>query len=92
MTGNAVEFHYYKPGAVVVKPTTITATASGRKITVTINNAIGKTSTISITGKAKVTLKPTVAKKVLTYTVTKGVKKVIVTANGKTLTKTFTIK
>lgn len=87
-TGSALELHYYKP----VPPTTLTITASGRKITVTINNAVGKTSTVSITGKAKVTLKPTVAKKVLTYAVTKGVKKVIVTANGKTLTKTFTIR
>ena len=83
-----IEMHYYKP----TPPTTITITAVGRKITVTINNAIGKTSTISITGKAKITLKPTVAKKVLTYTLTKGVKKIVVTANGKTLTKTFTLK
>ena len=91
-TTNATTYepHFYK--AVVIPPTTITAVASGRKITVTINNAIGKTSTVSITGKAKVTLKPTVAKKVLTYTVTKGTKKVVITANGKTLTKTFIIK
>jgi len=84
------EPHFYK--AVVIPPTTITAVAVGRKITVTINNAIGKTSTVSITGKAKVYLKPTIAKKVLTYTVTKGTKKVVITANGKTLTKTFIIK
>lgn len=87
-TGSALELHYFKP----VPPTSITITASGRKITVTINNAVGKTSTVSITGKSKVTLKPTIAKKVLTYAVTKGVKKVTVTANGKTLTKTFTIR
>ncbi|MEY3406619.1 MAG: hypothetical protein RLZZ556_691 [Actinomycetota bacterium] len=87
-TGSHLDLHYYKP----VPPTSITITASGRKITVTINNAVGKTSTVSITGKAKATLKPTVAKKVLTYSVTKGVKKVTVTANGKTLTKTFTIR
>ncbi|MFN5558937.1 MAG: hypothetical protein ACK472_05620 [Rhodoluna sp.] len=86
--GSALELHYYKP----VPPTSITITASGRKITVVINNAIGKTSTVSITGKAKVTLKPTSSKKVLTYSVTKGVKKITVTANGKTVTKTFTIK
>jgi len=85
-----LEVHYYKAAPVPV--TSITATASGRKITVTINNAIGKTSTVSITGKAKVTLKPTVAKKVLTYTVTKGTKVVVITANGKTLRKTFVIK
>ena len=87
-TVNTYELHYYKP----VPPTTITITAVGRKITVTINNAIGKTSTVSMTGKSKVTLKPTVAKKILTYTVTKGLKTVTVTANGKTLTKKFTIK
>jgi hypothetical protein len=85
---DALEVHYFKP----LPPTSITAVASGRKITVTINNAIGRTSTVSITGKVKVTLKPTVAKKVLTYTVTKGTKKVVITANGKTLTKTFIIK
>lgn len=84
------EPHFFKD--VPVPVTSITAVASGRKITVTINNAIGKTSTVAITGKAKVTLKPTVAKKVLTYTVTKGTKKVVITANGKTLTKTFIIK
>jgi len=86
--GSALELHYYKP----VPPTSITITASGRKITVVINNAIGKTSTVSITGKAKAYVKPTSSKKVLTYTVTKGVKKITVTANGKTVTKTFTIK
>jgi hypothetical protein len=84
------EPHFYK--VVVIPPTTITAVAVGRKITVTINNAIGKTSTVSITGKAKVYLKPTIAKKILTYTVTKGTKKVVITANGKTLTKTFIIR
>jgi hypothetical protein len=91
---NAITYepHFYKAVVVPVPVTSITVAASGRKITVTINNAIGKTSTVSITGKAKVTLKPTVAKKVLTYTVTKGTKKVVITANGKTLTKTFIIK
>lgn len=87
-TGSALELHYFKP----VPPTSITIAASGRKITVTINNAVGKTSTVSITGRAKATLKPTVAKKVLTYAVAKGVRKVTVTANGKTVTKTFTIR
>lgn len=87
-TGSTLELHYFKPAP----PTSMTITASGRKITVVINNAVGKTSTVSITGKSKVTLKPTTAKKVLVYTVTKGVKKIVVTANGKTLTKTFTIK
>jgi hypothetical protein len=93
-TTNAITYepHFYKAVVVPVPVTSITVAASGRKITVTINNAIGKTSTVSITGKAKVTLKPTVAKKVLTYTVTKGTKKVVITANGKTLTKTFIIK
>ena len=93
-TTNAITYepHFYKAVVVPVPVTSITVAASGRKITVTINNAIGKTSTVSITGKAKVTLKPTVAKKVLTYTVTKGTKKVVITANGKTLTKTFKIK
>ena len=89
-TAKTAEVHYFKAAPVLV--TSITAVASGRKITVTINNAIGKTSTISITGKAKVTLKPTVAKQVLSFTVTKGTKKVVVTANGKSLTKTFVIK
>lgn len=87
-TGTPLELHYYKP----VPPTTIAITASGRKITVTINNAIGKTSTVSITGRAKATVKPTKAAQTYSYTVTKGVKKVVVTANGKSLTKTFTIK
>jgi hypothetical protein len=87
-TANTYEIHYYKP----VPPTTITITAAGRKITVTINNAIGKTSTVAITGKAKVTLKPTIAKKVLTYTLTAGAKTITVTANGKTLTKKFTLR
>ncbi|NBW73137.1 MAG: hypothetical protein EBR26_01820 [Microbacteriaceae bacterium] len=87
-TGSSLELHFFKPAP----PTSITVAASGRKITVTINNAVGKTSTVSITGKSKVTLKPSKAKQVLTYAVTRGVKKVTVTANGKTVTKTFTIK
>ena len=89
-TTKTVEVHYYKPAPIPV--TSITATASGRLIKVTIKNAIGKTSTVSITGRSKVTLKPTVATKVLTYAVTKGTKLVVVTANGKTLRKTFIIK
>jgi hypothetical protein len=93
-TTNATTYepHFYKAVVVPVPVTSITAVASGRKITVTINNAIGKTSTISITGKPKVTLKPTVAKKVLTYTVKKGKITVKVVSNGKTVTKVFTIK
>jgi hypothetical protein len=85
-----LEEHFYK--AVPPAVTSITAVAVGKKITVTIKNAVGKSSTITITGKAKVTLKPTSATQVLNYTVTKGVKKVVVVSNGKTLTKTFTIK
>jgi len=88
--GNAVEFHYYKPAPVL--PTSITATAAGRKITVTINNAIAKKSTVTITGLKAVSVTPTVAKKVLTYTVKKGKITVKVVSNGKTLTKVFTIK
>jgi hypothetical protein len=86
--GNAVEFHYYKP----IPPTSITATAAGRKITVVINNAIAKKSTVTITGLKAVSVTPTVAKKVLTYTVKKGKITVKVVSNGKTLTKVFTIK
>jgi translation initiation factor RLI1 len=85
-----LEVHYYKPAPIPV--TSITATATGRIIKITINNAIGKTSTITITGRSKVTLKPTVAKKILSYAVTKGTKVVVITANGKTLRKTFVIK
>ncbi|MBJ7281456.1 MAG: hypothetical protein JHD31_06305, partial [Rhodoluna sp.] len=84
------EVHYYK--AAPVLPTSITATATGRTLKVTIKNAIGKTSTITITGKSKVTLKPTVATKVLSYAVKKGKITVKVVSNGKTLTKVFTIK
>ena len=86
--GNALEIHYYKP----VPPTTLAIAAVARKITVTINNAIGKTSTISITGKSKVTVRPTKAVQTYSYLVTKGVKTVTVVSNGKTLTKKFTIK
>ncbi|MEI8231518.1 MAG: hypothetical protein WCG32_03000 [Actinomycetes bacterium] len=85
-----VEVHYFKTAPIL--PTTITAVSKGRTITVTIKNAIGKTSTISITGKAKVTVKPTTASKVLTYTVKKGKITVKVVSNGKTLTQVFTIK
>jgi len=85
-----LEEHFYKAAPPAV--TSITAVAVGKKITVTIKNAVGKSSTITITGKAKVTLTPTSATQVLNYTVTKGVKKVVVVSNGKTLTKTFTIK
>jgi|GEM_PF-1232339 len=84
------EAHYFKPAPVL--PTSITATASGRTIKVTIKNAIGKTSTITITGRSKVTVKPTIATKVLSYTVKKGKITVKVVSNGKTLTKVFTIK
>jgi hypothetical protein len=84
------EAHYFKPAPVL--PTSITATASGRTIKVTIKNAVGKTSTITITGRAKVTVKPTAATKVLSYTVKKGKITVKVVSNGKTLNKVFTIK
>lgn len=87
-TANTYHYHFYKP----VPPTSITITATGRKITVVINNAIGKTSTVSITGKAKATVKPTKAAQTYSYTVTAGAKTVTVIANGKTLTKKFTIK
>lgn len=86
----AVEVHFYKVAPPAV--TSITAVAVGKKITVTIKNAIGKKSTITITGKAKVTVTPTSATQVFNYTVTKGVKKVVVVSNGKSLTKTFVIK
>jgi hypothetical protein len=85
-----LEVHFFKAAPPAV--TSITAVAVGKKITVTIKNAVGKKSTITITGKAKVTLTPTSATQVLNYTVTKGVKKVVVVSNGKTLTKTFVIK
>ena len=86
--GNAVEFHYYKPAL----PITVSAAASGKKISVTIKNAIGKRFTVSITGLKKVTVKPTKATQVYTYTVTKGSKTVTVSADGRTLTKKFNIK
>jgi len=86
--GNAVEFHYYKPAL----PITVSAAASGRKISVTIKNAIGKRFTVTVTGLKKVTVKPTKATQVYTYTVTKGSKTVTVSADGRTLTKKFLIK
>ena len=86
--GNAVEFHYYKPAL----PITVSASASGKKISVTIKNAIGKRFTVTVTGLKKVTVKPTKATQVYTYTVTKGSKTVTVSADGKTLTKKFLIK
>jgi len=86
--GSAVEFHYYKPAL----PITVSAAASGRKISVTIKNAIGKRFTVTITGLKKVYVKPTKATQVYTYTVTKGSKTVSVSADGKTLTKKFSIK
>ena len=86
--GSAVEFHYYKPAL----PITVSAAASGRKISVTIKNAIGKRFTVTVTGLKKVTVKPTKATQVYTYTVTKGSKTVTVSADGKTLTKKFNIK
>jgi hypothetical protein len=88
--GTEVEFHYYKP--VVILPITVSAAASGKKISVTIKNAIGKKFTVTITGLKKVTVKPTKAIQVYTYTVTKGSKTVSVSADGKTLTKKFSIK
>jgi hypothetical protein len=87
-TGSPVEFHYYKP----IPPTTIAATASGRKITVTLSYAKSKRSTISITGLKSVAVTPTVDKKAYSYTVKKGKITVKVTSNGKTLTKVFTVK
>jgi len=86
--GSAVEFHYYKPAL----PITVSAAASGRKISVTIKNAIGKRFTVTVTGLKKVTVKPTKATQVYTYTVTKGSKTVTVSADGRTLTKKFLIK
>ena len=91
-TTNAITYepHFYKP--VVVLPITVSATASGRKISVTIKNAIGKNFTVTITGLKKVTVKPTKATQVYTYKVTKGSKTVTVSADGRTLTKKFSIK
>jgi hypothetical protein len=88
-TGNAFELHYYKVTPLV---TSITATASGKKISVVIKNAIGKTSTVTITGLKKATVKPTKATQTYVYTVTKGAKTVVVSSNGIKLTKRFTIK
>jgi hypothetical protein len=87
-TGSPVEFHYYKP----IPPTSIAATVSGRKITVTLSYAKGKRSTISITGLRSVAVTPTVDKKTYSYTVKKGKITVKVVSNGKTLTKVFTVK
>jgi len=87
-TGTQLEFHYYKAAA----PITVSATASGKKISVTIKNAVGKTFAVSITGLKKVNVKPTKAAQTFTYTVTKGSKTVTVSADGKTLTKKFNIK
>ena len=87
-TGSPVEFHYYKP----IPPTSIAATAAGRKITVTLSYAKGKRSLVTITGLKPVAVTPTVDKKAYTYTVKKGKITVKVTSNGKTLTKVFTVK
>jgi hypothetical protein len=89
-TASTLEVHYYKP--VVILPITVSAAASGKKISVTIKNAIGKKFTVSITGLKKVYVKPTKATQVYTYTVTKGSKTVSVSADGRTLTKKFSIK
>jgi hypothetical protein len=86
--GNAVEFHYYKPSL----PITVSATAAGKKISVTIKNAIGKSFQVTVTGLKKVTVKPTKATQVYTYIVKKGSKTVTVSADGRTLTKKFLIK
>jgi hypothetical protein len=85
---NPVEFHYFKP----IPPTSIAVTAQGRKITVTLSNAVKKRSTINITGLRGVAVTPTVSKKAYTYTVKKGKITVKVVSNGKTLTKVFTVK
>jgi hypothetical protein len=87
-TGSEIEFHYFKP----VPPTSIAIAANGRKITVTLTNAVKKRSTINITGLRGVAVTPTVSKKGYTYTVKKGKITVKVVSNGKTLTKVFTVK
>jgi hypothetical protein len=87
-TGSEIEFHYFKP----IPPTSIAVTAQGRKITVTLSNAVSKRSTINITGLRGVAVTPTVSKKAYTYTVKKGKITVKVVSNGKTLTKVFTVK
>ena len=87
-TSTLLEIHYYKP----VPPITVSAAALGRKIGVTITNAIGKAFTVTITGLKKATVRPTKATQTFLYTVTKGVKTVTVSADGRTLTKKFTIK
>jgi len=89
-TGTEVEFHYYKP--VVVLPTSIAIAASGRKITVTLTNAVGKKSTIAVTGLKTAVVTPSSSKKAYAYAVKKGKITVKVVSNGKTLTKVFTVK
>ncbi len=104
-TSSALEVHYFKPAPIVIPPTSITATASGKKITVTLNNTAGKTYTVTITGLKKISSKKTVtvnlkkvvsktsvSKKLLYYTVPAGKTTVKIVVNGKTLTKVFTIK
>ncbi|NBR62457.1 MAG: hypothetical protein EBT86_12675 [Actinobacteria bacterium] len=86
--GSDLEIHYFKP----VPPITVSASASGRKISIRISNAIGKSFSVSITGLRKVTVRPTKATQTYTYTVTKGTKTVTVSADGRTLSKKFTIK
>jgi len=87
-TAKTAEVHYFKASL----PITVSATAAGKKISVTIKNAIGKSFQVTVTGLKKVTVKPTKATQVYTYTVTKGSKTVTVSADGRTLTKKFIIK
>jgi hypothetical protein len=59
---------------------------------VTLSYAKGKKSSITITGLKAASVTPTVDKKAYTYTVKAGKITVKVVANGKTLTKVFTVK
>jgi hypothetical protein len=99
-----VEFHFIGDEAVPVAPpskavsvkaTATKATVKGKAVysmTVAIANASGKTATISITGKKKVTEKISVANQAFKYTVTAGKKTVSVVIAGKTYKSTVNVK
>lgn len=99
-----VEFHFIGDAvvaaspaskAVSVKATSTKSTVKGKAVysmTVAIANASGKTATIAITGKKKVTERISVANQAFKYTVTAGKKTVSVVIAGKTYKSTVNVK
>jgi len=90
LAADMVDFHFYTPPA----PTSITSKLVGRKLTVTVSHPYAKSVVIKVgTAKAKsYTVDSAATSKAISINLAKGSRKIVVTCNGKSYTKTYTVK